>query len=1493
MTDTPIPFPIRGINENWAFGVQPDGTTEQAKNVRIPDPKTGRSRGGQREGLGRQFPNQVAAGNPVLRINHLTFDKKKFTYEALRGDSDTAPAVGDVEEIWSKFTSTDKDALNAGTDSAGNQYVLSGLTIQKCNTDGSILWTVQIPVDNDTFTLGPLVVQDTGDVFVGVNSGSDQTDAAIYRIKQNPVADSFTTEPEIVWEWTVDRFVRELVLHNGTLKALHQDDTAQKAYVVTMVNINLSVPAESSEVEVPYPATCLVVKEDGSYVTGHPPFDDRDSNPLYPGTTLPLEAWTLDDLVDTKKRTWSWFRAEDLVTTLSDGEPIPVWADRSGNGRNQIPGVPRNGSVVIPSPTLDTNGSLPQPTVRYNGTQGLFSLKGGGTDAQRDACKTAIPNHGDAAWCTFVVCRPASQKTEDETDEEGGLIDKRRFLFQQYHHTKYQGAFITSFDIDNTGAHVSGLIVNSSTATAATDDNLYTWGKSKSKRGLHSAGDARPYTSSSGYQFFGTHDADGFDPGAWTAGVSTFDWPGMPLLRGAGSFGWPKEGQFDDSTAEEPGEGLTVFTFMHCGGLDEALEVLGTTGGASTTFTATDTAAFDRYPNGATTGTWTLYDVTGTIMDTVTDINTSTGVLTLASPQTEATKAFLVPPRNMMTRSCWRINGEPIDRWEALPLAYAGADVGTGATAADRALNKNIEQQQTGIGLPEIHDEISGFLGEIAEIVTIGRRQTNEDQVTLGGAKHHLYPTVLDHPMYAINAHVNDVPADIGYLDVGSNLNSREMEKIEGWLMHRYGIAKRLQDFAATFSHPHFYPAQLTRTYDLPLASALDDTGQAWVGRKRLPAALIMKTDQANVQVWCLVSDTGTIALGDIVTLDINDVAFNTGTVEATAGLALDSNGDIYWAGPGSGTDGTFAFGKITDSEDLPLVSKGFYDSVGGAQPDHEVLFPEDVTIRPQVDAFDNFLVPIVPGSTHSSVDPVEAVRIYEPDGTYVSNVSTLEHGSADYQNCWAIVLPIEDPNYDALDFILAPNVQRPEFLYLALERDDNDSGSAEAYAKWRIVSSTPTGDSGARSTDFVAVSGGDIYFDASGVWTKATTNATKFSTTATYIGSTIHEGRLFFTDGANYRIYDPKDKSVVKWESSGSGVLPENNFLITTYRDRVVLARGGQNWSMSASGDPTNWDFFPPTITTDQAVAGTNAPAGLCPDIINALIPYADDYLMFGGDHSIWRLTGDPMKAGEFDLVSDTIGIAFGDAWAKDSQGVLYFFATTGGVYRMSVGGGPQSISDAVDGQDVSIQRRLQTIDLSTHRMVLAWDEQRRGLRVVQVPYSVTAVDILKAWFWDQKNNAWLEDEPDDDSIQPYAMTVFDGDDPDDRVVVFGGKDSFIRFADDNAVNDDGFAIDSKVTIGPIAAGDDNEVSLDRLRAVLANDQGGCSWQIHVSKTPDVMGPIVAKGRFGPGLSQRMPVFQRGAYIWVVLRNALASERWSLEQLLGDFEEMDVRVSF
>src|SRR6202020_709199 len=107
---------------------------------------------------------------------------------------------------------------------------------------------------------------------------------------------------------------------------------------------------------------------------------------------------------------------------------------------------------------------------------------------------------------------------------------------------------------------------------------------------------------------------------------------------------------------------------------------------------------------------------------------------------------------------------------------------------------------------------------------------------------------------------------------------------------------------------------------------------------------------------------------------------------------------------------------------------------------------------------------------------------------------------------------------------------------------------------------------------------------------------------------------------------------------------------------------------------------YNPVPYVATAAVAGNNSTVGVVGDVVTALIPYSDDLLIFGGDHTIYIMTGDPAAGGQIDLVSDAIGMAFGIPWCKDPYGTVYFFSNRTGIYTLVPGQAPVRISQNIE---------------------------------------------------------------------------------------------------------------------------------------------------------------------------------------------------------------------
>ncbi|KKK87844.1 hypothetical protein LCGC14_2749160, partial [marine sediment metagenome] len=171
--------------------------------------------------------------------------------------------------------------------------------------------------------------------------------------------------------------------------------------------------------------------------------------------------------------------------------------------------------------------------------------------------------------------------------------------------------------------------------------------------------------------------------------------------------------------------------------------------------------------------------------------------------------------------------------------------------------------------------------------------------------------------------------------------------------------------------------------------------------------------------------------------------------------------------------------------------------------------------------------------------------------------------------------------------------------------------------------------------------------------------------------GDTILPSPDSVTAAPHWYAWTPYDNDTATY-----GSMPSNPTLGCLYRGRAVLSGDAaypHQWYMSRQANIFDWLYSQADAQTP--VAGSNADAGELGDVVKALIPYKDDYLIFGCSQTMWLLRGDPAIGGSLDELSLTSGIFGPYAYAWDNKDNLYYFGTNG-IYLVPKGlGTPENI--------------------------------------------------------------------------------------------------------------------------------------------------------------------------------------------------------------------------
>lgn len=291
---------------------------------------------------------------------------------------------------------------------------------------------------------------------------------------------------------------------------------------------------------------------------------------------------------------------------------------------------------------------------------------------------------------------------------------------------------------------------------------------------------------------------------------------------------------------------------------------------------------------------------------------------------------------------------------------------------------------------------------------------------------------------------------------------------------------------------------------------------------------------------------------------------------------------------------------------------------------------------------------------------------------------------------------------------------------------------------------------------------------------------------------------------------------------------------ILARWRNRCVMAGLGGEWFMSAAGDFRNWDYSPATPSATMAVAGnlgdTGPEAGNLGDDITGLVPMNDDLLLIAGTGSLGVMRGDPADGGILDTIHHEVGMVGPDAWAFDSDGNLYIFATDG-LHKITPAGhyGGKVSAGIFD-------KTFAAIDYTENRAILQWDKNRSYVYIFIVK-DTAAEENERSYIFDTRTGAfWPIQLPDENG--PTATTYFEAPAANDRGVLLGGRDGYVRGLRDGRPNDrdtaEDVAIDSMLQFGPVNIGDGQNIIATETYLTLGLGSGPVELRIYSGSTPE-----------------------------------------------------------
>lgn len=1515
-------WPKDGVVDHQAHVDQPAGTTPLAKNVRTVVPGSNRSQGGKRPGYSDFTSQAIEDGERVQALAALVVDRPKVRYKGFK--------VGDMEKEWEAVTLSQYRALGVVVDDDGNSFVLDqthGFT--RYARDGTVKGSWSVPLPATQRMIPRIALDRDGNVYCGATDVEANVLSRIWKYTKVQDGD----EERYVLEWTLplEGGLREFRIASGLLYTLHRisylDGSPDTSLVRAYDSLYLTDgPNFLFDRITPQPTGAMDIGEDGSIYLACPRNTKR-GDPIEGGTWRePIVEDSVHSIADDSgsaisKRLHFWASATATGIRKTDGDQLTGWWDRRWLHTNtEASDVPegywyggedygrgvflsdeshsfagpndygrlmygRGNTDIVYGPIFRTNGFGQAPSLEFNpghayynhGIGPLLGSLGGKSpygdkedtdgdgvpnDDGKNPCGSIIPMNKRACFAIGLLFRyvPGDQAQlvwahyDSSTRNRYFLVvnaDQGSVYPNRTNHGKRDSLTLYIDNVEESYSGVTGGTAQNRIASVDLSDSEYENDRNVVAVVINIAG-TEAYNSANARNNSSLR-VNGRLVDTWTMGRE----PGGTLAVQPDFIGGHQYMLFGAYFSD-----LSWEYFR--GHVAEVVTVLG----GSTTY-ANEWPPVS-YPNTA----WSLpnpgaqYQYTDMSAE---DYDGAPRAYTSAASEVERLEGILV-----WANGCPDIlkSGTP-----AVSGGYQAAHPFQDSHPTYNALNSGDIWPVGPLGIGPI------VLGDAEQ--TVKSKKELLAKYSPGGEL-----------VWAIegNGHGSSVKAgeDGAVFAYG-------MQSLDGT---SEVVAKRLKDLGPvpritgvdTWTHEQTYGPYFSPTHYA--GCNVDLAGNFWIVWDAMPA-----------RIW--IEQSGLPSDGD--TIEISKLAggSNTYTFKNTLASAYDvqirSTAELtIWALAlaiaGTGVPGTHYHEDTVKHPDVFPTWK--YRELDGSVTARGVIelysiwrnrgpncnaVTVDLTGATNYDFEDGG----GPSKNMAGGEPARVEVLGADDGVeqftheMPGPINSTNYGAKDEQ-ATMVAFPTTAPEYNGdLD------EGTPEFVWITqwnnrYHPDTPDSEDAgPTVIKWRLVHRTQVigKDASPREVQYFAVCNGSLYqVSKDAAASQVTGGADLLLADSPWVRLVVYRSKLYGFDGINYVRYDPKTEEAETWKVDDTGQLPYGAKLGCVWNARIVLARttdDPHNLYMSARGNPDDWDTDPAVVSPLAAFDGS-ASGNLHfrkPDLVTCLIPFRDDLLIVGGDTSIHRLTGDPGMQGQLDQITDEEGLAFGQCWTKDPAGNVYAMGTNGGIYKFGVDG-------AMSEMNVhNIEGRLQAVDQSLFDIVLRWSIRFRGMHVYVIPKNDIGGRLVEHYWYDAKEGAWWPDTFADTSVQPTATAVFDGDDPEDRHLVVGCEDGYIRFEDpDPASTKDGdYPIHSQAMIpvyAPPSFGHTPKFS--HLFPVFDTSYGKCQVAVYAADTAERLyrSDPWKRWEVNPGREGFLMFKLKTPHLWVELNDATPGSRWALESM-------------
>lgn len=378
----------------------------------------------------------------------------------------------------------------------------------------------------------------------------------------------------------------------------------------------------------------------------------------------------------------------------------------------------------------------------------------------------------------------------------------------------------------------------------------------------------------------------------------------------------------------------------------------------------------------------------------------------------------------------------------------------------------------------------------------------------------------------------------------------------------------------------------------------------------------------------------------------------------------------------------------------------------------------------------------------------------------------------------------------------------------------------------------------------------------------------------------------------------DPDGTSTYALSESGAptsgGVFPDggSNILSLCF-GRIFMnsLTSPHQWFATRINNPLDLLLVQDDVASPQNSQASDK-AGQIGDQIVTMVPYKGNMQVFGCLNSMYVMRADPGRGGFFTSLSDTAGFFSNVSYCWDNKNNLYVLGMDG-LYAMSADDLINARPPVNILQDTAPQLVTSlALNRRTDRVAMAYDKDRYGINI-----SVTQMD--GAWnvsFWvDLRTNGVFPDRYGDPDHYGTALYYFNARTSEERQILCGCQDGYVRTWDEAAKSDDGTAIDSRALIGPVTgASIRSKLDVNELSIKTSENTDSVTVGVFVKETAEKVGdaaaadetPKVTKTFNRAGLLPSMRKVAHDGAVGIMLSNNSADSSWSIDEINADIKE-------